>query len=127
MLLLVFTVLLILLTRALGSRRTEPDRTETVSQLQPKAKEKQPSRYSNRSKLRKVYRDFLKAEKRKGHKLFSYHTSQDILDDLKPGGDSEAAAKLRQIYLSARYDPEAAVTPEQVQAAKTALRQYKSD
>ena len=127
LLLVVFAALLILLARALGSRRSEPDRTETVSQIQPKAKEKQPSRRSNRTRLRKVYRDFLKAEKRKGHKLMSWHTSLDIVEELKPGGDPEAAAQLRQLYLSARYDPESNVTPEQVQAAREALKQYKTD
>lgn len=121
------TVLLILLTRVLRSRQTEPDHSETVAQIQPKAKPRQPSRRSNRSKLRRIYREFLKTEKRRGHRLQPWHTSQDILDELPPDSDSESAARLRSIYLSARYDLNTKVTPEQVQAAKDALKAYRSE
>ena len=120
-----FTCILILLTRTLKSRRIQADRTETVARIQPPPKEKQPERRSNRSKLRRIYREFLKAEKRKGHKLQPYHTSRDILEEMKPDGNPEAAARLRSIYLTARYDLHAPVTSEQVQQAKDALRQYR--
>lgn len=122
-----FTCILLLLTRSLKSRRTQADHTETVARIQPPAREKPPERRSNRSKLRKIYRDFLKVEKRKGHKLQPYHTSQNILENLRPDGNAGAAAKLRGLYLFARYDLKNPVTSRQIQEAKDALKQYKND
>ena len=125
--LILLTGILILFSRVLGSQKTRRIHSETVGRLPAKEKERHPSRRSNRSKLRKVYRDFLKTEKRRGHKLQPWHTSQDILDELQPSGDQEAAARLRNIYLSARYDPSSNVTAQQIQEAKDALRQYRND
>lgn len=121
------TTFLILLTQVLRNRITEANRGEIIEKFLPKAAEKQPSRRSNRSKLRKIYREFLRAEKRKGHMILPCHTSADILHDLKPEGDPEAAARLRRLYLPARYDLDSPVTAQQVQEAKNALRQYKND
>lgn len=127
LLLAVFTCILVLLSKALRSHRTEPDRTETEARISPKPKERQAARRSNRSKLRKVYREYLKTEKRKGHKLESFHTSRDILEGTSPSGNAEAAADLRNLYLSARYNLNRDITAEQVQSAKNALKEYKMD
>ena len=125
--LILLTGILILLSRVLRGRKPEGHHSETVRQLSPSVRQKQPSRRGNRSRLRKVYREFLKSEKRRGHRLRPWHTSLDILDDVQPGGDPEAAARLRNLYLSARYDPGSNVTPQQVQEAKDALKQYRND
>lgn len=127
LILAVLTLVLVYLTHVLRSRRTDAPVREVVSRILPKPNGKQPSRRSNRSKLRRVYREFLKSEKRKGHKLLPWHTSQDILETLQPSGDSKAAAVLRQLYLSARYDLTSAVTQDQVKAAKDALKQYRQE
>lgn len=126
-LLVAFTGILILLTRTLGSRSADHKRTETISRIQPAAKERQPERRSNRSKVRRIYREFLKTEKKKGHKLQPFHTSLDILNNLKPNGNPDAAARLRRVYLSARYDLNTTITSVQVQEAKDVLKQYKND
>lgn len=126
LLLIVFTCILVLLVRSLGNHRKEPAANETVAILQPKAKEKQPPRRSNRSKVRRLYREFLKAEKRMGHKLHSHQTSQDILDTLVSENKSEAEV-LRKLYLSARYDLHADVTAQQVQRAKDALKGFRKE
>jgi len=125
--LILLTGILILLSRVLRGRKPEVHHSETVRQLSPRVRQNQPSRRGNRSRLRKVYREFLKSEKRRGHRLQPWHTSLDILDDVQPGGDPEAAARLRNLYLSARYDPGSTVTAQQVQEAKDALKQYRND
>ncbi len=127
LLLAAFTCILILLLRSLGKRTAESELTEKYQQITPGRKETHLPRRSNRSKLRKIYREFLKAEIKKGHKLQPFHTSLDILTDLKPESNPRAAEKLRSIYLSARYDLNSPVTPEQVQEAREALKQYKND
>lgn len=127
LLLALFTCILILLHKTLGKHTTKPTPTETIVRIAPKPREPQQNRSSNRNRLRKIYRDFLKTEKRRGHKLLPYHTSRDILSDMKSGGNSKAAAKLRKIYLSARYDLIAPVTSQQIQEAREAFQQYKNE
>ena len=126
LLLVSFTCILILLLRNLGTHHKDPVKNETISTIQPKAKEKLPPRGSNRSKIRKIYRDFLKAEKRMGHKLFTYHTSRNILDALVSRNRPEAA-ELRRIYLTARYDMNSEISSEDVQAAREALKKYRKE
>lgn len=123
--LIVMTAVLILSTRVLRKRSPHPQRLETIAKLAPEPKENTLPRRSNRSKLRKIYREFLKAERRKGQKIQPWHTTQDIQDSLRPGGNAHAAAKLRSLYLSARYDLNRDVSADQVQDAKDALNQYR--
>lgn len=127
LILAVFTVLLVLLTRVLRSRNTEVHHAEVTTQIQPKAKDKKLPNRSNRSRLRKIYREFLKAEKRRGHKLQHWHTSEQILDELSEVKNPTSAAQLRSLYLSARYDLKNQITPQQVQSARDALKAYKSE
>lgn len=95
---------------------------ETVDRIAPLKREKQPSRQSNRGKVRHIYRQFLKEEQKKGMRRKISHTSADVLRSISPTTDPQAAADLREVYLRARYDVHSDITPQQVDAAKNALR-----
>ena len=116
------TVALILLTRMLRSRPAGTSIQETVEKLAHQAKQPKKQRRSNRQKVRKMYREYLKTEQNRGHRILPWHTSADILKDGKSSTDPEAAARLRQVYLSARYDVTNSVSSAQVQSAKDALK-----
>lgn len=103
--------------RKKGKTATTRQTAHALEKEAPPAKE--PKRTS-RAKVRRYYREFLKQERRKGLILRKDQTSQDILD--AASADPEAAAALRRVYLEARYNENAAITPEQVKAAKEALR-----
>lgn len=119
------TVLLLYLLRQMRGRRIAASARETTEKIMPTPGQKPSLRRSNRAKLRKLYREFLRTEKGRGQKLEAYHTSQDILDALRPGGNATAAARLRQLYLKARYDEANDITPEQLSQAREALKQYR--
>lgn len=84
---------------------------------------KREPRRSNRSKVRKLYRSYLKLVRRKGQRLETDQTTADILENHPENTNTEAAARLRQIYLKARYDTEHPVTDRDVEQAKAALKQ----
>lgn len=122
LILAILTAALILLTRMLRSRPVGNPIRETVEKLAPEAKQPRKDRRSNRQKIRKIYREYLKTEQSRGHKIATWHTSKDILHGMRAGTDRRAAAALRKLYLQARYDPDAQITSEQVQSAKEALK-----
>lgn len=118
-------VLLIILVRTFRNQTKAPssqDVSEQVSEPKPQSKE---SRSSNRSKVRRYYRDYLKSQRKKGLRLQTNQTSQDILDGIRPDTNPEAASQLRDVYIAARYDETREVTPEQVRQAKSALKRTK--
>lgn len=78
---------------------------------------------TNRAKVRRYYREYLRLVKRRGFRLRISHTSQDVL----PGAPGEGAQELRRIYLAARYDLTREVTDSQVRKAKAALQRAKSE
>ena len=82
-------------------------------------------RSSNRSKLRRCYREFLRYERKRGLALRRYHTSLDVQKRLTADTDPQAASQLRQLYLAARYDPHREVTAEQVRQARAALKKIR--
>lgn len=92
--------------------------------IPPERKVKQ-SAASNRAKVRRYYREHLKAERRKGLRLRHNQTSADILEKIAPDTDAQAAARLREIYLKARYDEKAEISPQDALNAKNALRKTK--
>ena len=77
---------------------------------------------TNRGKVRKLYRDYLKLVRRKGQRLEIYQTTADILANHPQNTDTEAAGKLRQVYLKARYDTENPVTDAEAEQAKAAMK-----
>lgn len=79
---------------------------------------------SNRSKVRRIYRSYLKFLRRKGQRLRHDQTSLDILRESK--GPADPAGELRRIYIRARYDLEEPVTDLDVEDARAALKQIQN-
>lgn len=75
---------------------------------------------SNRSKVRRIYRSYLKFVRRRGLRLQKDHTSQDVLRQAK--GPADHGAQLRRIYVKARYDLLSPVTDQDVEVAKAAWK-----
>ena len=84
-------------------------------------KQKSPA-FSNRGRVRQIYRDFLRVEKNLGMGLQHNHTSQDVLQRIHKDTDPESAAQLRQVYLAARYDDRQGITRAQVDQARMAIK-----
>lgn len=122
---LVLTALCVALAVMLRSMRRSNGGSgsgEDVDELEPDVPQRKESRRSNRSRIRKIYRSYLKLVRRKGLKLRTDHTSLDILDAAPENTDREGATRLRQIYLKARYTDEP-ITDREVEEAKKALKQ----
>lgn len=116
------TVTLIFMLRILRTHSSVVGEGEQVKKVTPARREKRESDRTNRGKVRRYYREFLKSEKRRGMKLRKDHTSEDILRSISAETDPEAAAELRQIYLAARYDHKREVSVQEVRQAKNALK-----
>lgn len=125
---LILAVLIGMLVFLLSTFRRN-GRTAAVSDpatvIEPPAREKKGSRRSNRANVRRLYREFLKSERKRGLKLQTNQTSKDILDSVSARTDRRAAADLRRIYLKARYAEKAGITAEDVKAARAALAKAK--
>ena len=96
-----------------------------LEKLAPESKENKPGRRSNRAKIRRYYRDFLKQEEKRGLKRRPDQTSLDILEELPKQANPKAAADLREVYLHARYHETETISAQQVEQAKNALRKSK--
>lgn len=114
-----------LMLRSFRKRSVIVHSPEQTEQMDIPAIEKGEERRSNRAKIRKYYRDYLKMEQKRGLVLKKHHTSQDVLEKRTSRTDPEAAAELRRLYLTARYDESARITPEQVKQAKDAMKRSK--
>lgn len=90
--------------------------------LEEDSPRKQEKRRSNRSRVRRIYRDYLKLVRRKGLKLETDQTSQDIMERSSQDLQKDAQAELRRIYLKARYDLFSEITKEDVEIASTAYK-----
>ncbi len=101
--------------------------SEEVTEAEAPKQEKQEIRRTNRGKIRKYYRDYLKMEQKRGLLIKKHHTSGDVLKGVTAQTDGEAAAQLRELYLIARYDESADITPEQVKLAKDALKRSRGN
>lgn len=115
-------VLLLYMLKILRAHSEGQGSAGTMGTVTPQRREKKAVNRSNRGKVRKAYRTYLKAEKNSGLKLKTNQTSEDILRLVTSDTDPDAAARLRQVYLAARYDESRDITPDQVKAAKDALR-----
>lgn len=118
-------IVLVLMLRTFQSAGGKVLSQETQDELEQTGTRRRRDRSSNRSKLRRCYREFLRHERKKGLALRKYHTSLDVQKKLSSETDAAAAAQLRQLYLSARYDPHAEVTAEQVRQARAALKKIR--
>lgn len=119
----VVLVLLVLCMLVLRRRRAvRQAQQEDAVDVQPEKTSRSNPR-SNRAKVRRYYREYLRLAKRRGFRLRISHTSQDVL----PGAPGVGAEELRRIYLAARYDLTRDVTDSQVRKAKAALQRAKSE
>lgn len=111
------------LMRNLGKGSAGPGSDGTQDALEPE-KKKRENWLSNRAKVRRIYRSYLKFVRRKGLLLRKDQTSLDILQEAKSPADP--AGELRRIYIRARYDLTEPVTDMDVEDAKDALKQIQS-
>ncbi|MGN0998417.1 MAG: hypothetical protein ACI4PO_02570 [Faecousia sp.] len=122
----VIVVLMVFLLRAFAYRKTVHLTKESTGGVELLERNGIPNPQSNRGKLRRYYRDFLKTERKRGVKLRTNQTSEDILRKISSDTDQQAAAELRRLYIGARYDLEREISDDQVKAAKAALKKCKN-
>lgn len=112
----------VLLLRSFYKRRGDLAPGDLTSRVVTAPKKKKASAFSNRTRVRQLYRDFLRSEKDLGMKLKQSDTSADVLGRIHPRTDRPSADALRQVYLLARYDDRQTITRGQLDEAKRALK-----
>lgn len=117
-------IVLVLMLRTFQSPGSKAVSRQTEETLES-ASGRRRDRSSNRSKLRRCYREFLRYQRKRGLPLRRYHTSLDVQKRLVSDTDADAATQLRRLYLAARYDPRREVTAEQVRQARAALKKIR--
>jgi hypothetical protein len=73
----------------------------------------------NAGQLRRIYKTYLEYRQEGGMTVGASDTSAQILD--KETREKEEAARLRELYIAARYGDPSAVTRSQVQEAQACL------
>lgn len=124
---MVLMAVLLLITAGLliySFRKRRPSVTQGQEMIRKVAptKKKRTRSLSNRSRVRQLYREFLRMERNLGMELKPSHTSGDVLERIHKTTNPDSAAQLRQIYLSARYDDRQNISRGQVEQAKGALK-----
>lgn len=122
LILAVAAVILLVMTKVYARRKVILKSDETSELLRPQKKTRKDSRKSNRSKVRQLYREFLRHQRSRGVKLRKDQTSLDILERISQDTDPEAARQLREIYLQARYDTAGEVSRRQLEEGKKTLK-----
>ena len=82
-------------------------------------------RRSNRRKIRRIYEKYLKLLQQRSFRRLPQDSSEEILEKTRGLYAEEPAQALRQLYILARYHPDAPVTDAQVREAKRLLRQLR--
>lgn len=116
-------LMMMVMLLAFRSRKKEKTAGAAPEAMAPEVRRDPPRRRSNRAKIRRYYRDFLKQEEKRGLKRRQDQTSLDILEELPKQSNAGAAASLREVYLHARYREQGEISPAQVEQAKAALKQ----
>ena len=98
-------------------------RPEKATRIKAEKKKIDYKDWSNREKVRRVYREFLDSTRKRGIKITDKMTSEEILNAIKGICDEKGAVALRDVYIVARYNDYANVSSEQVHMAKEALKQ----
>lgn len=122
LILLTMAVLLFLMSRILRLREQKTGSAEVLEKAAKEPTMPKDKRSTNRQKVRSAYRDYLRKMKKSGVSLKKDMTSEDILKKTPKERDIAAAEKLREIYLSARYDDSAKITAQQVKDAQNAQK-----
>ena len=82
---------------------------------------------SNRDKVRRSYRKFMKLLLGRGIKLKQANTTAEIRSSASFLQNTDPADQLRDLYLTARYDEEAEVTNQQAKEAKELVKTISRD
>lgn len=82
-------------------------------------------RRGNRRKIRRIYEKYLKLLQHRSFRRQPQDSSGDILEKTRGLYAEEPAQALRELYILARYHPDAPITDAQVREAKGLLRQLR--
>ncbi|MCR5345162.1 MAG: hypothetical protein K6E46_03855 [Lachnospiraceae bacterium] len=85
-------------------------------------RKKTVQRFSNREKVRKIYRRFLAIMKGRGVTISENMTSEEVLNLLTGTLGYDSAVALRNVYIHARYNDYGSVNEEDVKLAKEAIK-----
>jgi hypothetical protein len=109
---------------------TGPDYDETESEGFSFRKGKKKSRArigNNNDKIRKIYREYLFFMQLNGVKIADETTSEDVLKACSETFDSPESAKLRALYIRARYTDDNFLTSDDVKQAKELWKTIQED
>ncbi len=114
------------------SRRARAEQDYTYAETeddapQDKRRSGRMAQDPNARALRKIYKDYLELMRSRGIRIRQDTTSRDVLDESEQYNLSEAARRLRELYLKARYAEEDAVSPEEVAEARRCLQQIREE
>ena len=128
-LLILFTVWLI---RRLRENRAEDVLDEQTDRFTERdfGSARPPSeaeRRGNRRKIRRIYEKYLKLLQHRRFYREPQDSSEDILEKTRGIFAEEPAQALRELYILARYDPEALITDAQVREAKRLLKRLREE
>ncbi len=128
-LLILFTVWLI---RRLRENRAEDVLDEQTDRFTERdfGSARPPSeaeRRGNRRKIRRIYEKYLKLLQHRRFYREPQDSSEDILEKTRGIFAEEPAKALRELYILARYDPEALITDAQVREAKRLLKRLREE
>ena len=82
-------------------------------------------RRGNRRKIRRIYEKYLKLLQNRSFRRQPQDSSEDILEKTRGLYAEEPAQALRELYILARYHPDAPITDAQVREAKRLLRKLR--
>lgn len=119
---LLLLIAVAILLHSFYKRSVKTNVDELSSRLVTAPKKKKATAFSNRGRVRQIYRDFLRVEKNLGMQLRHNYTSEDVLSRIHPDTDRSSAAQLRQVYLAARYDDRQNISRSQVEQARRAIK-----
>ena len=122
--------LTVLIIRRLHDTRTDESLGERID-LETEIDEgtaqipSEAERRTNRRKIRRAYEKYLKLLQRRRFTRQPQDSSQDILEKTRKLSGEEPAKALRELYILARYHPDALITDAQVREANRLLRQLR--
>ena len=119
---IILLVAMVLFAYSFYKRRATADDGAQIKRVENVPQKKKMPVFSNRARVRQLYRDFLHREQSLGMKVKRNDTSESILRRIHRSTDRPSADQLRNIYLSARYDGRNDISRDQVEQAKQAFK-----
>ena len=104
----------------------DPD-TEADADAGPVRLPVEAERRSNRRKVRRIYEKYLKLLQRRSFHRQPQDSSGEILEKSRSLSAEEPARALRELYILARYHPDASITEAQVREAQRLLRRLREE